>query len=67
MIDRKLRPWLLEVNLSPACAERTEWLIKMLDKAASGLFSILEMKLAKNSDDYKGELKKYLCRKRKIK
>ena len=33
MLDKKLNPWLLEVNLSPACAERTDWLVNMLDNA----------------------------------
>lgn len=30
VLDYKLIPWLIEVNLSPACCERTDWLIKML-------------------------------------
>lgn len=36
-----MRPWLLEVNLSPACSERTEWLTKMLDSMAEQMFSIV--------------------------
>jgi hypothetical protein len=39
----------------------------MLDKAASGMFSLMERKLAKVSDDFKGELKKYMSVKRKMK
>ena len=42
MLDRKLNPWLLEVNLSPACAERTEWLVDMLDRMTDGLFDMIE-------------------------
>jgi len=60
MLDRKLNPWLLEVNLSPACAERTEWLVGMLDRMTSGLFNLIERKLWKVTDDFKGELKNYL-------
>jgi len=67
MLDRKLNPWLLEVNLSPACAERTEWLISMLDRMASGLFTLLERKLWKVADDFKGDLKTYLKSKAKQK
>jgi len=57
MLDQKLDPWLLEVNLSPACAERTEWLVGMLDRMANGLLNLLENRLAQVSDDFKGDLK----------
>jgi len=30
VLDENLNPWLIEVNLSPACCERTDWLIDML-------------------------------------
>ncbi len=30
VFDYRLLPWLIEVNLSPACCERTDWLIDML-------------------------------------
>ena len=64
MLDQKLNPWLLEVNLSPACAERTEFLINMLDRMATGLFDHLEKKISKVSDDFKGDIKAYLSQKR---
>lgn len=31
LLDKYCNPWLLEVNLSPACAERAKWLSEMLD------------------------------------
>ena len=46
--------------MSPACAERTEFLVNMLDKMADGLFDLLERKILKVSDDFKGDLKTYL-------
>ena len=67
MLDRKLNPWLLEVNLSPACAERTDWLVNMLDRMASGLFDKLERKIYRVTDDFRGDIKEYLANKRKTK
>ena len=37
ILDNDLNPWVIEVNLSPACNERTEWLTKMLDDMALDL------------------------------
>ena len=51
ILDYKLNPWLIEVNLSPACAERTDWLTEMLDNYTDGLLDILEAKLLKVTDD----------------
>ena len=62
-----MNPWLLEVNLSPACAERTDWLVNMLDRMGDGLFDILEKRIHKVTDDFKGELKTYLKQKKKQK
>lgn len=42
LIDSVLNPYLLEVNLSPACEEREEFLAKMLQDMTTGLFSILK-------------------------
>lgn len=41
ILDQYYNPWLLEVNLSPACSERTEWLTEMLDDMAYGLLNIV--------------------------
>lgn len=37
VLDKKFNPWVIEINLSPACAERAEWLTKMLDDSALDL------------------------------
>lgn len=61
MIDEKFTPWLLEVNLSPACSERTDWLTNMLEDMSLGMFEIIlgnEM-IGKNEEvEKKGERRK---------
>lgn len=44
IIDSILNPYLLEVNLSPACEEREDFLSKMLEDMTVDLFSILKEK-----------------------
>ena len=41
LIDNEFDPWLLEVNLSPACTERTDWLSEMLSVMGAGLIDIV--------------------------
>ncbi|OMJ96107.1 hypothetical protein SteCoe_280 [Stentor coeruleus] len=41
IIDSEYKPWLLEVNLSPACAERNDFLIQTLDCMGEGLIRIV--------------------------
>ena len=53
------------MNLSPACAERTGFLIEMLDRMADGLLDHIERKFSTLTDDFKGELKNYLISKYK--
>lgn len=66
MLDEKANPQLLEVNLSPACSERTPWLADMLDRMSDELFGLLERKLSKISDDFSDELKTYLREKKPL-
>ncbi len=42
ILDEALRPWVIEVNLSPACNERTEWLTKMVDDMSLDLLTHVE-------------------------
>lgn len=44
LLDENFKPWLLEVNLSPACAKRTHFLKEMLQNMTEGLFEILRRK-----------------------
>ena len=45
ILDEQLRPWVIEVNLSPACNERTEWLTKMVDDMSLDLLYHVEQRL----------------------
>lgn len=50
VLDEDLRPWVIEVNLSPACAERTDWLIKMVDDMSLDLVSYLEQRIIQQNE-----------------
>ncbi len=41
LLDHKYTPWLLEVNLSPACSQRTAWLSEMLVQMTLGLLQVV--------------------------
>mmetsp|Transcript_27054 Transcript_27054/g.89843 ORF Transcript_27054/g.89843 Transcript_27054/m.89843 type:complete len:1358 (+) Transcript_27054:153-4226(+) len=41
LISEDLRPWLLEVNLSPACEARTAWLSSILERMATRMMDLL--------------------------
>lgn len=45
VLDQKLDPWVIEINLSPACSERADWLTKMLDDSAYDLLSYLQNRI----------------------
>ena len=48
VIDEQLKCWLLEANMSPACAYREgqEWLGEMLDDMSDGMVNLIEEKVA---------------------
>lgn len=39
VLDSELNPWVIEVNLSPACSERAGWLTTMLDNSSLDLMN----------------------------
>lgn len=50
VIDESMKCWLLEANMSPACAERKSqpWLQEMVEDMTDGLLNIVEHKVLKN-------------------
>lgn len=58
ILDTDLNPWLIEVNLSPACNERTPWLIKMLDDMSLDLLLYLEPRIILTAEDWTDPLMK---------
>lgn len=56
ILDENLNPWVIEVNLSPACNERTDFLTKMLDDMCLDLLTYLENRIIiQNSNDIEWE------------
>lgn len=41
ILDSDCNPWLLEVNMSPACEERTPWLKEYLRSMGEGMLKII--------------------------
>ena len=56
MLDDDLKPWLIEVNLSPACSERTHFLRQMLQYMTDGLFRILRDKEKLQAEEFSKKL-----------
>jgi hypothetical protein len=50
VIDRNLKCWLIEANMSPACAQRQgqDWLDRMADDMSDGMVNILEDKILRS-------------------
>ena len=46
VVDKDLKLWLIEVNMSPACAERQPWLVDMLDDMATGVVKMIAAKVS---------------------
>jgi len=50
VVDENLKCWLIEANMSPACAVRKgqSWLQEMVEDMADGLVNIVEHKVLRN-------------------
>jgi hypothetical protein len=66
VIDEELKCWLIEVNMSPACAERKgqTWLRSMTEDMADGMLNLIENKIlvdmASKNLDFKGPVEEKL-------
>ena len=49
VLDKELNPWVIEVNLSPACSERAPFLTQMLDDMAFDMIHWLERRILTSS------------------
>ena len=56
ILDELLNPWVIEANLSPACKERADWLVQLLDDMSIGLMNFLETKMLVSTDDWDDEM-----------
>ena len=45
VVDKDLKIWLIEVNMSPACSERQPWLSDMLNDMADGVTNMIQAKV----------------------
>jgi len=56
IMDERLKPWVIEVNLSPACSERADWLTKMVDDMSLDLLTHLEGRILESDGDNRKHL-----------
>jgi len=45
VLDEDLNPWVIEVNLSPACSERADWLTQMLNDSCTDLLGHIQSRI----------------------
>lgn len=45
MLDQELEPWIIEINLSPACSERADFLTQMLDDHSLDMLNYLQSRI----------------------
>lgn len=50
VLDERLRPWVIEVNLSPACHERAAWLTQMVDDMSLDLLAHLHQRVLADAE-----------------
>lgn len=50
VVDEQLKCWLIEANMSPACARRDgqEWLASLLEDMSDGMVNLIEEKVVRN-------------------
>lgn len=60
LVDKDLRIWLIEVNMSPACAERQPWLVDMLNDMAKGVVNMISAKVKAFRESNEAEIPKNL-------
>ena len=59
LLDHDLNPWVIEINLSPACSERQPWLTKMLDDMSLCVLDWLQRKMLMTlNDNFEKSLRK---------
>ena len=62
VIDEQLKCWLIEANMSPACAQRKgqKWLFDLTENMADGMLNMIEYKVLQNMAsqnlDFKGPI-----------